>query len=329
MWKNTSNKVFSAVSPEATKKIWSKYDNADKNEELVLDTKEIGKIIRESLRNKLCVITQRYSGSTKENSEAYASDILKHLRDDGMITRGYSYGTDVMGENYLACVRAIMYYFILPNVCTKFDFTKPMLSEDMSGSRLMDEFFEGRLKCHDILIDLYPLLYEYKWNRNVTLKGNFYLSYPVDSTVRSNMGKLTIEGNLYLLPPGKQSYIEKEIELPQKFTIDGSIINNRANDNYKKYNSLEEYNNRPTRLARLSARKDKKDKLKQINDSGLLTFKDANGMPLEVGCNVAFYNGYKMKTGVVLSQTENYVKVQGDRENYSENVYPERILRMS
>ena len=165
-------------------------------------------------------------------------------------------------------------------------------------------------------------LEESPYPQKITLIGDFIQSRPFEGKLQNCLAVVDIEGN-FLLDNFNRS---KDIELPTKFIIKNFKVRNQ-NNQYISYKDVNEYRNREERLTRLAQQKKQRDSIKHANESGVLTFTDNYGIPLEVGCTVAYVN-YSCRLGRVLKQDSKKIAIQEFTGDYVSKVYPHELVRI-
>ena len=156
-----------------------------------------------------------------------------------------------------------------------------------------------------------------------TFKGSFVLTSPIESLYQKCCGKTVIDGTLLI----DNKFRSKQIELPAPFKVKHIEVTD-FNMDTKKYESVNEYRNRPERLSRLSANRKIRDNTKKANETGILTFTDTYGVPLEIGCTVAYSrNGYNY-LATVAEQTTKSVTLHVFQGGVS-NAYPNELIRIN
>ena len=162
------------------------------------------------------------------------------------------------------------------------------------------------------------------YNNNITVKGHFYLQYPLSNEERRNSTKVTVEGTFYL----HNSTESMDINIPPTLKVPPFELRPyRSSDPVIHYNSAAEYNQRESRIARLSENKKKRDAMKEALSNGLISLADSYGMPLEIGCTVAFYANGRVRVGNVTGQTTVKVICKEQNSKWSSNCYPFEVAR--
>ena len=72
----------------------------------------------------------------------------------------------------------------------------------------------------------------------------------------------------------------------------------------------------------------KKFDMKEALSNGLISLADSYGMPLEIGCTVAFYANGRVKVGKVTGQTTVKVTCKEQNSKWSNNCYPFEVARI-
>ena len=163
------------------------------------------------------------------------------------------------------------------------------------------------------------------YNNDITIKGHFYLQYPLSNEDRKSSTKVTIEGTFYL----HNSTKSMDINIPPTLKVPPFELRPyRNSDPVIHYNSAAEYNQRESRITRLSENKKKRDAMKEALSNGLISLADSYGMPLEIGCTVAFYANGRVKVGKVTGQTTVKVTCKEQNSKWSNNCYPFEVARI-
>lgn len=162
------------------------------------------------------------------------------------------------------------------------------------------------------------ILSEYKQTAN--FKGNFVLSCPIEQKKQKFVRHIRIDGKFYL-----NNRRGNPIELPE-FMVLPPFEESRWNTE-QKWESVEDYRNRPERLEKLKRIQNTRSLVKKSKESGVLSFRDSFGLPLEVGCSVVFC-GYGCKLGTIVGQTSKQIKVKDILTGYTQSVNSFELMRL-
>lgn len=158
-----------------------------------------------------------------------------------------------------------------------------------------------------------------------TFKGEFKLTQPIPENHQKSCGKTIIDGTL-LIDNGNRG---RDIELPDTFTA--SSITRKGGWPRKPdatYDSVEAYINRPERVERLAKNRLIRELAKAANNSGVLTFQDNYGIPLEIGCIVACAMNNRAYLAKVVKQTTKRIVIQEFGQTSTREVGSSEVIRI-
>ncbi len=168
---------------------------------------------------------------------------------------------------------------------------------------------------------------ECKYNNPVTfIGGDFEIPRTLCAASRGACSKVTLNGNLWLMGNHAKA---RPTTIPEKLTLNGSIIVNSTKLTYK---TIKEYNERDERISAIEQKLEVTKKIEDARKKRLITFKDNYGNQLEIGSVVAYAGSgtnASIHLGVVTGQTEKMVRIKEAYTNNNVTKMGHQIVRLS
>ena len=275
------------------------------------------------------LVREKLNGETKEVTAQWLVETLYAINKAGLMTvelsqwecshsNNYFTGSpdkqilfDIYSYTYAKVAKQLMRLLVIEFNITRFNFTGCSDNSRGDNAIAFDRWLE-----------------ETPYPKKITLVGNFKQSRPISSSLQPCLQVVDVEGKFVLIYPHS-----KEIELPEKCILKDIYVQRDQFDNeeLEHYKDVEEYRNRESRISRLAKQKSVRDIVKKANSTGVLAFTDNYGIPLEIGCLVA-YTQYSCRLGKVVGQTSKKIKVlpitHWTHNDSTHSVLPHELVRI-
>lgn len=162
----------------------------------------------------------------------------------------------------------------------------------------------------------------------IELKGSFSANRGLYQDERSKLSFVKITGTLSLIGNVEMGVVTPYTpSLPSKFQCAGVCIYSSLGVILETYESVKDFNNRPQRKKELAEKRKVRQTTKQANETGILSFSDKYGYPLEIGSEIIFALGNNVYFGTIVKQTPKKIIVKERLNKYEWSIAPEGIVR--
>lgn len=159
------------------------------------------------------------------------------------------------------------------------------------------------------------------FDTDITVNGTIVMRYALSNDERRRAKHLIIKGKFILQPAS-----DRDINIPNKLRVppfDCVLSHGTIH-----YESVKEYQQRDSRMNRLQENKLKREAMKKAKEKGMLSLPDFYGVPLDIGCTVAFSWGQTCRQGIVEGQTAARIIVREFGSEWTCNCRPCEVLRI-
>lgn len=163
----------------------------------------------------------------------------------------------------------------------------------------------------------------------IVLKGSFNMSRGLYQNERSKLSFVKITGTLSIRGDVEMGVVTPYTpSLPTKFQCAGVSVYSPLGVILETYESVKDFNNRPQRQKELAEKRKVRKATKQANETGILTFSDSYGYPLEIGSDIIFALGNRVHFGKIIRQTPKKIIVRERLNRYEWSIDPEGLVRL-